>query len=115
MQIDALNVQAQPFIKLAQSNMELLTRFSTSPEVSAQATASAGQLFQQASASAMNLMNSGAFAQLMQGMLKNYTTFVSEVGQGGMAMWSAGQSELIRQTQEAAATAIDGTTARRRR
>lgn len=115
MQDHVMQSQVQPFMKLAQANMELFTRFSNSPEVSSQASANMSQLFQQASESALKLMQSGAFAQLMQGMLKNYTTFVSEVGQGGMAMWSAGQSELIRQTQEAAATAIDGTTARRRR
>ena len=58
---DVIQAQMQPFFKLAQANMDLLTRFSTSPEVTAQATANASQLFQQATESAMKLMQSGAF------------------------------------------------------
>jgi len=69
MQDRLMHAQAQPFIKLAQSNMELLTRFSSSPEMTAQATS----LFQQATESATKLMQSGAFARMMQGMMKNYS------------------------------------------
>jgi len=110
-----MQTQAQPFVKLAQANMELLTRFSTSPEVTTQASANASQLFQQASESAMKLMQSGAFAHLFQGMLKNYTEFLAELSQSGMAMWSQGQAALTRQVQEASDGVIDATEARGRR
>ncbi len=112
---DVIQAQAQPFFKLAQANMDLLTRFSTSPEVTAQATTNASQLFQQATESAMKLMQSGAFAHMMQGMLKNYTEFLTELSQSGMAMISQGQAALISQTQQATDGVIDATAVRTRR
>lgn len=115
MQDNLMQAQAQPFVKLAQANMDLLTRFSTSPEVSAQVGASASQLFQQASESSMKLMQSSAFAHLMQGMMKNYTEFVTELSQSGMAMLSQGQAAMTRQVQEAASGVVDVADARGRR
>lgn len=115
MQFDTVSVQAQPFIKLAQSNMELLTRFASAPEVMTQATAGASQLFQQATTSAQKLMNSGAFAHLMQGMLSNYIEFLGEVSQGSMTALMAGQAAFTRQAQEATDTVIDEAQVRGRR
>ena len=115
MQDNLMQAQAQPFVKLAQANMDLLTRFSSSPEVTAQASANASQLFQQASESAMKLMQSGAFAHLMQGMLKNYTEFLTELSQSGMAMLSQGHAVMTHQVQEATNGVIDATEARSRR
>jgi maltose-binding protein MalE len=65
MQDKLMQAQAQPFVKLAQSNMDLLSRFSASPEVTKQASANASLLFQQASESTMKLMQSAAFSHLM--------------------------------------------------
>ena len=115
MQENILQVQAQPFVKLAQANMDVLTQFSTSSEVTSQATENAGQLFQQATESATKLMQSGAFAHLMQGLLKNYTEFLAELGQSTMTMMSQGQAALMRQTQEATAGVIEATELRARR
>jgi hypothetical protein len=115
MQDNLMQAQTQPFIKLAQANMDLLTRFSTSPEITAEASANASQFFQQASESAMKLMQSGALAQVMQGMLKNYTEFLMELSQGGMAMLSQGQSVMSRQVQEASNGVITAADARGRR
>ena len=112
---DVIQAQAQPFFKLAQANMDLFTRFSTSPEVTAQATANASQLFQQATESSMKLMQSGAVAHLMQGLLKNYTEFLAELSQSGMAMMSQGQAALTRQVQEATDNVVDATEVRARR
>jgi hypothetical protein len=115
MQDKLMQSQTQSFVKLAQANMDLLTRFSTSPEVTTQASANASQLFQQASESAMKLMQSSAFTHLLQGMLKNYTEFLAELSQSGMAMWSQGQAALTRQVEEASEVVIDATDARGRR
>jgi hypothetical protein len=115
MQSNIMQSQAQPFLKLVQGNMELLTQFSTSPEVTSQATSNASQLFQQGTASAMKLMHSGAFAQLMQGMLKNYTEFLMELGQNAVAITSQGQAALLKQTQDATDGLIDATETRGRR
>jgi hypothetical protein len=110
-----MQVQTQPLVKLAQGNMDLLARFSTSPEVTAQAGANATQMFRQASESAMMSMQSPAFAHLMQGMLKNCTEFVTELGHSGMMMLSQGQAAMTRQVEEATSGVIDATEARSRR
>jgi hypothetical protein len=115
MQDNVMQAQVQPFMKLAQANMELLARFWTSPEVQSQAAANAGLLFQQASESAMKLMQSGASAALIQGMLQNYTEFLSEMSQGWMAMLSEGQTSLLHKAEEGTGNVIDVTAARGRR
>jgi hypothetical protein len=115
MNVQDLQAQAQPFVKLAQTNIELLTRFWTSPEVSSQAMANASALFQQASESAVKVMQSGAAAQLMQGMIQNYTEFLGELGRGWMSTMSQGQAALLRQAQENTSNVIDASTARGRR
>lgn len=115
MQDNLMQAPTQPFVKLAQANMDLLTRFSTSPEVTAQVGANASQLFQQASESAMKLMQSSAYAHMMQGMLKNYTEFLTDLSQSGMAMLSQGQAEMTRQVQEATSGVIDAADVRGRR
>jgi hypothetical protein len=115
MQENIMQAQTQPFVRLVQANMDLLTRFSTSPQVKPQAPANASQLFQQASESAMRLTHSGAFADLIQGMLKNYTEFLTELSQSSMAIMSQGQASMTRQLQEAADNVIDVTDARGRR
>jgi hypothetical protein len=115
MQDNVVQAQIQPFVKLAQANMELLARFWTSQEVQSQATANASVLFQQASESAMKLMQSSASAQLVQGMLQNYTDFLGETYQSWMAMISQGQTALLQQAEEVTGNVIDVTTARGRR
>jgi hypothetical protein len=115
MQDNVMQAQAQPFVKLAQANMDLITRFSTSPEVMSQTTANASQLYQQATESAMKLMHSGAFAQLTQGMIRNYTEFLTELSHGAMAMVSLQQAALVRQTQEATQHVAQATDIRGRR
>ena len=115
MQDKLMQAYAQPFAKLAQANMALFTRYSTSPEVTAHATANASQVFQQAGESAMKLMQSGGYAHLMQGMLQNYTEFLTELGQSSMSMFSQGQAAMTRQAQEAASDVMDAAESRTRR
>ena len=97
-----MQAQTQPFVRLMQANMDLLTRFLTSPQVKSQVPANSSLLFQQASEAAMKLMQSGAFADLFQGMLKNYTEFLTELSQSSMEMMSQGQASMTRQLQDAA-------------
>lgn len=110
----AIHTTTQPFVKLAQANMDLFNKFSHSPEVTTQATANATNLFQQASESATNLMRSGAFAQMLQGLMKNYTDFLMELSQSSMAMLTQGQQALVQQTQDATEGVVDATEVRRR-
>lgn len=104
---DSITMQTpmQPFIKLVQSNMALLSQFSLSPEVVSQAMANAQSLFQREPGAANNLAQSNAFGQLMQGMLKNYTEFVAELGQSGMTLLAQGQAAMLQKAEDASETA----------
>lgn len=115
MQDKLIQTQIQPFARLAEANMELVARFSTSPEVYSQAGETASQIFQIASSSTMKLMQSGAYSDMMQGMQKNYTEFLAGLGQSGMAMMSQGQAAMSKQMHEATSHVIDATEAHTRR
>ena len=105
----------QPFVKLAQSNMELWSRFAQSPEVMSEATRNMRSFMEQAQTSATSLARSQSFAALMQGMVKNYTDFLSELGQSTYAMLNQGQATLLQQAQDATDNVVDATDARGRR
>lgn len=107
----ALQAAMQPLIKLTQANMELLTQFSASPEVIAQSMAAAQNMLQPGQKSVAGLAQSNAFAQLTQGILKNYTEFVTELSQSGMAALAQGQAEMVRRAQEASSQVIEASTA----
>jgi hypothetical protein len=116
MQSNIVQTEAiQPFVKLAQSNMELWSKFSQSPEVMAEATRNVKSFMEQAQTSTASLAGSNAFTGLMQGMVKNYTDFVSELTQSVYAMMSQGQATFLQQTQAAASNVIDAADARTRR
>ncbi len=104
-----------PFMKLAQANMELWSKFSSSSEVTSQATRDVQGLLEQAQSSATKLAQSHAFTEFMQGLVKNYTDFVSEWNQSACSMLSQGQATLVQQAQEATADAIEATDLRVRR
>jgi len=114
MQDNVMQTAMQPFIKLAQANMELLTKFSA-PEVISQSVANAQSLFQQGPGAATSLVQSDAFAQLTQSMLKNYTEFMMELGQSWMAVLAQGQAAMMRQAQEVSQNVVDASEARGRR
>ena len=115
MRDNLMQTAMQPFIKLTQANMELLTKFSMSPEVISQSMAGAQNAFQQGRETATTLVQSNAFAQLLQGMLKNYTEFMMEAGQSTMAALTQGQAAMIRQAEEASENVVDAAQARSRR
>ena len=112
MQENLMQIQTQPFIKLAQANMDLFTRFSTSPEVTGQAMDGAANLFQQATDTATKLLQSGAFSQMMQGLYKNYTEFWADLSRSGMDMMNSGQAALMQQAQEVTQGVAEVTDAR---
>lgn len=105
----------QPLTKLAQSNMELITKFAASPEVTSQAISDAQKLFQQAQESAMKLAQSHAFAGLMQGFMKNYTDFLAEMSHSATAMFSQGQAAFMQQANEATSNVVEVTQSGARR
>jgi hypothetical protein len=96
----------QPWIRLAQSNMELFGRFASSPEVAAEALRAMQGVAEQTWASAMALGQSRAVAELMQGLMRNYTEFVAELGQSAYAMIGQTQAALLQHAQEAAGNVV---------
>ncbi len=115
MQNATAETMMQPFMKLAQSNTELLTRFATSPEVTTQATKFAESLMQQMQEMATQLSHSSAFCTLAQGMMSNYMEFWRDLSESMTAGLTHGQSALMQQTEVAANRAIDMTQATVRR
>ena len=115
MQDNMIQPSMQPFLKLAQSNMELLTNFSLWPESVSQAAATPQAFMQQAQHAAMSLLQPSAFAQLAQGLLKNYTEFLAEWGQTAMATFAQGQSAMISRAQWLTAEGVDAAESRGRR
>jgi uncharacterized membrane-anchored protein YhcB (DUF1043 family) len=115
MQENLMQAQTQPFVKLAQANMDLFSKFSSSPEVTLQATANATNLFQQATESATKLMHSRSFAHMVQGLMKNYVDFMMELSQTSTALLGQSQAALVRQTQEVSDTMVEAGKAQGRR
>jgi len=76
----------QPFVKLVQANMDLMTQFTVRPDVFSQPT---------------------AFVGVMQGLMKNYTEFFTEISHSGAAMLSQGQAAFMQQTRDAASNVVD--------
>jgi len=108
----------QPYVKLVQSNMELLKKYSISPEAMAKAMANAQSLLTPGQGAPVDSAQSQAFAELAQGMIKNYTEFMAEVAKSGVELMAQGQAAFIQQTQQAAdqvANAADGAEPRRGR
>lgn len=114
MQNDPLQATVQPFMKLIQGNMALLTQFTMSPEVLSQAMSNAQSMFQQGQGSATQLAQSGAYAQLMQGLFRNYAEFMTDLGQSGMAMLAQGSTAMMQKAQEASSSVVETATRSRR-
>jgi len=116
MQSNIVQTEAiQPFVKLAQSNMEVWSKFMQSPELLSEATRNMKSFWEQAQSSSTSLAQSQAFGALMQGMVNNYTEFVSELSRSTYALMSQSQAAFLQQTQEAANNVIDVTDGRGRR
>jgi hypothetical protein len=107
MQDSLTQIPTQPFLKLAQGNMDLLTRFMASPAVASHPIANGSEMFRRAVESTTTLMQSRTFLQLVQGMLGNYTAFLAEVSQSSVTMMGQAHAALVRQTGEATANVID--------
>ena len=103
MPTDLMQPFMAPFTKLAQSNLELLTKYSLSPDVMAQAMAQTQRMFLQPSAGASSQLPlpSNALGDLMMGLMKNYMEFLMALGQGGAALMQQGPATLAQATQQA--------------
>lgn len=112
---NTMQTPMQPFINLLQRNMALLNQFSQSPELVSQAMANSQALFQREPGAVNNLARSNAYGQLMQGMLKNYTEFMTELGQSGITLLAQGQAAMLQKAGDATEIAAAESEARGRR
>ncbi len=102
----------QPFVQLAQSNLELMKNF---PLPEAPSVSSVPNPFLQGPTSTASLLQTNAFLQLMQGAVKNYTEFMVALGQNGMAAVSQTQAGLLREQRGRSGNVVDASEARHKR
>jgi len=89
---DPISNPLQPFINLVQANMALLSKYAMSPEAMTQAMAQMQAAMTQGPGAAKSMPQSATmFAELAQGMMENYTRFMSELTQSGMSFMSQGR------------------------
>ena len=93
-------------MKLAQANMELMSKYAFSPEVMSEATRSVQVMLEQSQESFMRLGQSQAFPGLIQGLAQNYTEFVTELAQSAYAAMSQGQAALMQQAIDASSNVV---------
>jgi hypothetical protein len=112
---NAVQATMQPFIKLVQANMALLTKFSVPPHSAATANADGPiKMMQQGQESLATAMQSNAMLHLMQGLAKNYTEFMSEFSESSLALLSQGQEAMVKQTRDMSSKVADATQAQGR-
>src|SRR5688572_24573960 len=75
---DPISNPMQPFINLVQANMALLSKYAKSPDAMSQAMAQFQAAMTQGPGAAKSVPQSAtAFAELAQGLMENYTRFMS--------------------------------------
>lgn len=111
MSAQSLQIEDQPFFKLIRSNMEMLIEFSKSPQLTQQTAKATSGSVEQGMTSVANLFQSNAFSHLMDGMFKNYTAFLTDMGQLGMTTMAQGQTAILKRANEVTdqvVNAVDG-------
>lgn len=101
MQDAVMQSAVQPFVKLLQSNMVTLGKFSMSPQAISLAMSNGQAMLQGRPDSQERLFQSGAFVELMQGMFRNYAEFMTELGHSSLTMLADSQSAWMQRSEEA--------------
>ena len=101
MQDSTLPPAFHPYMKLVQSNMEVLGHYSASSEAGSQAMANSQKLLGSRQESRSSLTKSNALSELARELIKNHTVFANEMGARGIALLAQGQATLIQQTKQA--------------
>ena len=104
----------QPFMNLMQANMALMSKYAMSPEAMTQAMAQLQAAMTRGPGAATALAETPAtLAELAQGMMQNYTRFMTELAQSGMATFAKGQAAMTQQMQDVSDSASEGSRSRR--
>ena len=91
----------QPFINLSTANAALITRFAQSPEMVDLARNSAQKYMELAQRSFGHVATSDAYANLVQQLTENYSTFAREYAESLMGIAAEGRSLIEQQVQDA--------------
>lgn len=113
---DMTQALVQPFMRLAQANLQLFTQFSSSPEMvtlfmnnaqkmlwplpdnpmlPALSEGDAGKLAEQTQRNVVRMAQSDAFGDLLKGMMQNYLRFLIELNQGSMSLFGPATAGLL--------------------
>lgn len=103
LQADAL----QPFMKLMQANMELLTRYAFSPEAATEAMRNFQAILSPGQDSFAKMAPPQALVGLVQGLTQNYTQFLAEISQTAYGAMFQGPLALMQQMQAAGGNFVD--------
>ena len=104
----------QPFMDLMQANMALLAKYAMSPDDMTQAmTQVRAAMTQGPGASAAPTRTPAMLTELAQGMMQNYTRFMTDLAQSGMAAFAQGQAAMTQQVQDVADSASEAGRSRR--
>ena len=95
----------QPFMNLMQANMALLSKYAMSPEAMTQAMAQVQAAMTQGPGAALT-QTPAAVAELAQGMMQNYTRFMTELTQSGMAAFAQGQAAMTQRDGQRAPRSV---------
>ena len=102
-QADAL----QPFMKLMQANMDLLTRYAFSPEAATEAMRNFQAILSPGEDAFSKMAPPQALVGLVQGLTQNYTQFLAEISQTAYGAMFQGPLALMQQMQAAGGNFVD--------
>lgn len=123
---ETLPAVMQPYVRLAQRNMQLCTNFSMSPEMVSLWLTNNQKMFSQALQSTAtgkkgeqpqkmleqlqkNMSETGqseAFVGLVQGLMQSQMQFLVDLAQTSMAVLSQGPAKMVEQIQQAASSTL---------
>ena len=96
MQKTILESALNPYLKLAQRNLELMRLFSVAPEIKPPTSEESQNPFLALHSQWAQLSQATEWAHLVRAAAKHYTEFLVELGQTGVAVSNPAQQSLIR-------------------
>lgn len=97
MPTDAFETLLSPYTKLVRANMDLMAKFSTSPEVMSQTRGTAQKLADQGHDLTMNLFASNAFSEFLLGLVTNWMEFLTDLGQSALTFMDQSHELMLKQ------------------
>ena len=124
--LEALSPFIQPYVRLAQRNMQLMTNFSASPEVVSVWLSSNQMLFEQAiqgkthgkagkapqkvveqiQKDVSQVSQSKAFSGLVQGLMQSHIEFFMDLAQSSVVAWGQAPVHMLKQVQQATVSTL---------